>query len=1813
MSQFSNPLDLGNPLEQDKLNPLAEQQPDTVEAQPPVDNVAVTNSKEREESQPLWDTVDVLAGIPRGTIDFAKGVYNAADWITQDLLPDWDTNPMGESKSTAGGLMSGLVEFSWGFVPGLGGAKVLGALGKAGKLGKKVGTAVGWMAQITKEEKLASPFLSLGRRMGQDAVVGAGVSFILATPGQQRLSNLATQFDSPLLNNDITKYLASGEGETELEARLKSALESLPLGLAVDGGMQVIGKLVKGMMGGIKAARGGQVEGNKVLAAGGTEEAATKVATEEEMRLGLLHAEDIRDGKTTLDELVAKNTDNKNTLELNSTSGSPDLSSKGFPLTDTTEYVHPSTGTHDFNSPEVSQKAQNVLKTLFVHGPQKTADAAAKATDATKDMWLKAVSTVENNTSLIRTSMKDPLSDNDAFYEAVMEEFTQLTIQANPNELAFKKPFVDGLVKNLRKNKEFANPATVSHAFDFVKQKAISLVGYADNTTKIKNPSELAALSPHLVEAATDSFTAAGGRMRYQGFLHGGSTHETITDAVANAGKLNLSKTQVLLSNWLLKAAGNQLKEGKLKFRDADGQNSLGSYSPRDNNINVQGSPLSGAKGMGTPRTAQTQFSTVLHEAVHQVTVRKIDEAFLALGRKAWTEFQNHAQSGKAFGGLYSSNLAGNDSLFKLIPKLSKANPEVANILVLYKKYIESATKSTRSSVEQGYGSTSLYEFISEGMMNSHFQEVLMQIKTPANSNLWTKFVSAINGLVQGKASQEFEAFRKSLYENVSDPSNKLTMLTDKDGMFSKATSPLKKGAEKADSIEDSVLATFLTENSRLIEQPASALNSSSYDYLLTNGWMKNSTNSGVDSMSLNLNNPGSVDPSFAPRNDTPKQPAPIPNIEQPDWKPLSEKVVTLLNEARAKGGLTNEGIDMLLSHVQEATGENLENLQHGFDKGTRTPEFLLVIADAILQNKDAVAASVHKMSNKETAERAALLLDAMNSVGGLNSEQEARIAATITQFHGPMFEQGMAVISALVGNKGMLLVDIIGQGDQSAVDKVLSSFMVLQTARKSGNSVAGRVLQNAKTLWQESLAYKIKSMSPIQIQQNLKSIEKLAEIAEIDTQTFFKIMNGGFVNAGGTGQLTWLFKNSILSGPSTSAVNILSGVLSMIYTPAERAFGHAALSLVGQSTMSAAARELAVYRGYITAFSQVWNDASTAPCWKNIKASWEQEGSSVTMGAGSSPMGEFVPRRPIASDNPSISRLASKVGIPTQRWDPTTNTNQTTVFGTALDWFGKLAGTPTRLMGTIDETLSIVTAQAEGREIIIDSADAVTKANPKMLAAYVDTKMKEVFDDVGALFSEDAVRSRLMREAKAAGHKPGEASWRLYVQNQMARQWHAPQGLDRENNILLQKIAAKVRRRVEESTFKRDYDTIIEGNTIGPAAIGNLGKAASNLVQQVPALGMIIPFVKTPTNLAAWALERSPSAAGRMLYKQWQNPEMRGEVMGRLCAGTLMYGTMMTLAMSGKLTGRGPNDPNVRKALVDSGWQPNSFKIGETWVQYARMDPLATIFGMAADMVEIASHKYTDQDFVTVTDAIAKVSIGTIANNLVNKTYLAGLKGTLDAITSWETKGDAFVKQYAGSFVPNIIAQSNLVMNDDLAAPQGALDAIRSRIPGLARTVDRRRNALGEPMENNMEPWNLAMPTVTTKTSNDPVRRELANLLVGFAPPAPQLDGGINLTQYKSGSGQSAYDRYQQLTSQVEVGGRNLHDRLAQLIGSPVYQNMPDTSVDGVETSRVGMLRSEISRYRRHALTQLGQEFPDIQQRKNDVMDIRNQMKRGN
>lgn len=110
------------------------------------------------------------------------------------------------ATDTLGEVTTGLTQFGIGFVSG---GNVLRAAGWA-RSGKKLADA------------------------GRAIVQGSFADFAAFRGEEERLSNVLTQVDSPILNNAVTQYLAADDNDGVWEGRLKNVLEGGILGVAGD-------------------------------------------------------------------------------------------------------------------------------------------------------------------------------------------------------------------------------------------------------------------------------------------------------------------------------------------------------------------------------------------------------------------------------------------------------------------------------------------------------------------------------------------------------------------------------------------------------------------------------------------------------------------------------------------------------------------------------------------------------------------------------------------------------------------------------------------------------------------------------------------------------------------------------------------------------------------------------------------------------------------------------------------------------------------------------------------------------------------------------------------------------------------------------------------------------------------------------------------------------------------------------------------------------------------------------------------------------------------------------------------------------------------------------------------------------------------------------------------------------------------------------------------------------------------------------------------------------------------------------------------
>jgi hypothetical protein len=377
------------------------------------------------------------------------------------------------------------------------------------------------------------------------------------------------------------------------------------------------------------------------------------------------------------------------------------------------------------------------------------------------------------------------------------------------------------------------------------------------------------------------------------------------------------------------------------------------------------------------------------------------------------------------------------------------------------------------------------------------------------------------------------------------------------------------------------------------------------------------------------------------------------------------------------------------------------------------------------------------------------------------------------------------------------------------------------------------------------------------------------------------------------------------------------------------------------------------------------------------------------------------------------------------------------------------------------------------------------------------------------------------------------------------------------------------------------------------------LGKTLQDAAQKHALVRIVVPFVRTPTNLFRWSWKHTPGL-NRFQRQHADDIAAGGEraalALARTEMGMAIYGTAATLALQGNITGAGPSNPALRSQWLAAGNQPYSVKLPNgRWVSYRRGDPFTAPLGLVADAVAIASEMDEEE-----WGNIASASLASIASNISSKTYMQGIADFMDAAASGDGwKMEKLLTNTALSFVPNLLRQVN--PDDTLRETRSLLDETMGRLPGFSEKLEPRRNLLGEPimrppgyLNNAVNPF-----TVSRKDVDVNVQDRLVELGKAMAMPAEKIaEGRIDLTDrqtWDNGTGQSPYDRMLSLIAEPGDGKKNLRTALEELVTSERWERASDGTASMPGGMRYLMASRLITAHQQRAEGRMLKEYPKL------------------
>lgn len=364
--------------------------------------------------------------------------------------------------------------------------------------------------------------------------------------------------------------------------------------------------------------------------------------------------------------------------------------------------------------------------------------------------------------------------------------------------------------------------------------------------------------------------------------------------------------------------------------------------------------------------------------------------------------------------------------------------------------------------------------------------------------------------------------------------------------------------------------------------------------------------------------------------------------------------------------------------------------------------------------------------------------------------------------------------------------------------------------------------------------------------------------------------------------------------------------------------------------------------------------------------------------------------------------------------------------------------------------------------------------------------------------------------------------------------------------------------------------DTITFTKTLGES-----GRKFQDFFNAIPGGRLIMPFIRTPANVLKEFVKRTPVSFALKEVREdfFAGGARRDMALARIATGTsaLMYAQY--LAAQDVITGGGPTDPKLR-AIWREKYEPYSVKIDGKWYPYGRLEPIGTIFGVAADFADFMKWAPRDIDPADE-DKLTFRALSAIMHNVGQKSFLRGIADFAEAFNDPVRYGTTYAERFLGgiaqplgsSFLRDVETAFDPELRDTRNDPRekfpnqefyAVLNEISNRTPGLSSDLPPRRNFWGEPIKAYEGSWLNAFNAFRPRSDrSDGAIDEILRLNMPIALPRRQVEG-VKLTPQQ-------YDQLvvnmNEIKEPNEATGTEMNMRQAMnwLVTTPMYQALTD------------------------------------------------------
>jgi hypothetical protein len=397
---------------------------------------------------------------------------------------------------------------------------------------------------------------------------------------------------------------------------------------------------------------------------------------------------------------------------------------------------------------------------------------------------------------------------------------------------------------------------------------------------------------------------------------------------------------------------------------------------------------------------------------------------------------------------------------------------------------------------------------------------------------------------------------------------------------------------------------------------------------------------------------------------------------------------------------------------------------------------------------------------------------------------------------------------------------------------------------------------------------------------------------------------------------------------------------------------------------------------------------------------------------------------------------------------------------------------------------------------------------------------------------------------------------------------------------------------------------------------LGKGGQAFLHWREEQPGITFVMPFVRTPVNIAKMTLQYTPveflanapglrkvmseqakilqegAAPGASLTQRMA----REQALSKAAFGSFMMAGLTSMAAANLIRGGEKDYRKVQFQAEHNVGLPNSVRVGNQDIQFSRLGVFGQVAGLAADLEVLRRSSHSATELARYEEAVS-IAASAIAKNITNPAFMSGVMQMSRAISEPDKFGGNMFDRWVSSFVPNFINQTNTALVDNtVREARGVLQQACKKTWGCSMTLPARVRLIGgEDIEAELGVADALLPTkhLTIKPSagvqalvdNDASPEYPDEWFVGT-----RSAGGVEMDTHQR------RDLVKLMNSiPFPTSGKTLKEHLDWMVTDPLHKTIYEREQPGPRGGRARMLLGAIREAEARAKDAMLRKYPDL------------------